>query len=67
MIAGFKLNDIGMGTMAAIESFDLERELTAVLAHKGAIGANLHSDYCRIAGRTVTEWLTGPGGHAANS
>ena len=61
MVAGFKLNDLGMGTMEAIASFDLDRELTAVLAAKGRIGAQLHSDYCRIAGRSVTEWLSDPG------
>jgi len=62
LVAGFKLNDLGMGTMGAIASFDLDRELTAVLTDKGRIGAQLHSDYCRIAGRSVTEWLTTPGG-----
>ena len=61
MIAGFKLNELGMGTMEAIASFDLDRELTAVLTDKGRIGAQLHSDYCRIAGRSVTEWLATPG------
>ena len=62
MVAGFKLNELGMGTMGAIASFDLESELTAVLAAKGNIGAELHSDYCRIAGRTVSDWLATPGG-----
>ena len=62
LMAGFKLNEVGMGTMEAIGSFDLEQELTAVLADKARIGAQLHSDYCRIAGRTVTEWLMLPGG-----
>ena len=62
LVSGFKLNDLGVGTMEAIASFDLDRELNAVLAAKASIGAELHSDYCRIAGRTVTEWLTTPGG-----
>ena len=62
MVTGFKLNEIGMGTMKAIASFDLDRELNAVLADKGRIGAQLHSDYCRVAGRTVAEWLATPGG-----
>ncbi len=62
MMTGYKLNDIGMGTVAAIEAFDLEHELLSVLADKGRIGAELHSDYCRIAGRTVTDWLSTPGG-----
>ena len=62
MVAGFKLNDLGLGTMQAIGSFDLDRELTAVLADKGRIGGPLHSDYCRIAGRSVADWLAEPGG-----
>jgi hypothetical protein len=35
MIAGFKLNELGMGTTEAIASFDLDRELTAVLTGQG--------------------------------
>lgn len=60
LLAGFKLNDVGMGTMEAIASFDLDRELHAVLADKARVGALLHSDDCRIAGRGVTEWLAHP-------
>ena len=59
--AGYNLNQLGIGTMAAIDAFDLDRELTAVLADKASIGADLHSDYCRIGGRTVSEWLGAPG------
>jgi hypothetical protein len=33
-----------------------------VLADKAAIGAQLHSDHCRIADRTVGEWLATPDG-----
>lgn len=62
MVVGFKLNDVGMGTTQAIASFELEGELTTILADKGRIGAHLHSDYCRIGGRSVREWLTTPGG-----
>ncbi|MBA3590497.1 MAG: iron-containing redox enzyme family protein [Methylibium sp.] len=58
--AGFKLNLLGMGTVDAIESFDLERELLGVLANKAMVGAPLHSDYCSVGGKTVTEWLSEP-------
>jgi hypothetical protein len=61
MLAGFKLNHLGLGAADVIASFDLERELTAVLADKAVVGAPLHSDYCRIAGRTVGDWLATPG------
>src|SRR5690606_20286407 len=31
------------------------------LAAKASVGAALHSDYCRVAGKTVTQWLSSPG------
>lgn len=65
LVNGFKLNDVGMGTMEAIASFDLEQELAAVLSKKALVGAQLHSDYCRIGGRTVADWLSVPGGMPA--
>ena len=55
--AGFRLNDLGVGTVEAIASFDLERETVAMLAAKSTVGKNMHSDYCRVAGRTVNDWL----------
>jgi hypothetical protein len=58
--AGFRLNDLGIGTVEAIASFDLERETVAMLASKAAVGKNMHSDYCRVAGRTVNDWLADP-------
>lgn len=65
MSTGFKLNDLGLGTLQAIASFDLEQELVKVLVDKARLGAELHSDYCRIGGRTVTDWLATPGGMPA--
>ncbi|MEO7057633.1 MAG: iron-containing redox enzyme family protein [Caldimonas sp.] len=59
---GFMLNDVGMGTAAAIDSFDLDHELESVLADKARIGAELHSGACRIGGRAVSDWLAEPGG-----
>ncbi len=60
MMNGYRLNELGVGTTDAIAAFDLERELVAVLTDRAGVGAQLHSDYCRIAGRTVTEWLSVP-------
>src|SRR5690606_18963575 len=50
----------GAGTTDIIASFDLEREVKNILATKARVGALLHSDYCRIAGRTVNDWLSNP-------
>ncbi len=57
---GYQLNLVGMGTQQAIESFDLEQELQRVIGEKASIGANLHSDYCRIGGRPLSDWLSAP-------
>jgi hypothetical protein len=43
-----------------IAEFDLDDELTGILAAKSMIGKNMHSDYCRIEGRTVNDWLSDP-------
>ena len=58
--AGYALNALGHGTTGVIESFDADRELVDMLARKAVQGADLHSDRCRIAGRTVNEWLSDP-------
>ncbi len=60
VINGYRLNLLGMGTTAAIAGFDLEQELIAILESKCSTGAQLHSDYCRVAGKTVNQWLSDP-------
>src|SRR5690554_2893105 len=57
---GYQLNALEVGTNDAIADFDLDQEFLDVLASK-AEGAQLHSDYCRVAGKTVNEWLSEPG------
>jgi hypothetical protein len=39
----------------------LRKELLSVFASKAAVGSQLHSDYCRVGGRTVNDWLSEPG------
>ncbi len=58
---GYKLNMLGAGTTSVIAGFDLEQELVAILAEKSLIGKQVHSDYCRVGGRTVNDWLSAPG------
>ncbi|SFV16439.1 iron-containing redox enzyme family protein [Pseudoduganella namucuonensis] len=60
MVAGMRLNELGAGTLSIIEGFDLDREVAAMLAEKSRHGRNMHSDYCRVGGRTVNEWLASP-------
>ncbi|MBB1600784.1 hypothetical protein A9977_12125 [Variovorax sp. UMC13] len=56
---GYRLNDLGLGTTAAIKAFDVDAEVLRIFTAKSAAGAGAHSDYCRIGGRTVNEWLGG--------
>jgi hypothetical protein len=58
---GYRLNELGASTNSVIAGFDLQDELVNILAHKSTVGKNMHSDYCRVAGRSVNEWLAVPG------
>lgn len=60
MLAGYRLNELGPGAEAIIASFDIEREAVRIFQHKSVFGRLVHSDYCRIAGRPVSEWLAQP-------
>ncbi|KAA0968825.1 iron-containing redox enzyme family protein [Pseudomonas sp. ANT_H12B] len=58
--AGYRLNDLGQGSRAIIESFDLYGEVLSMLERKSSFGQHLHSDYCRFEGKTVNQWLSMP-------
>lgn len=57
---GSKLADAGPGTTDVIAGFDIEREVLAVFERKAGAGSGAHSDYCRVAGRSINEWLSQP-------
>lgn len=57
---GYALNQLGVGSLDIIQSFDLKRALVRVLMEKSRVGKYLHADYCRVAGRTITDWLCDP-------
>jgi hypothetical protein len=59
--AGYRLSQLGVSAETIIRSFDLEQEMIAMLERKGRFGHNLHSDFCRVGGRTVNQWLSVPG------
>ncbi|RRV10552.1 iron-containing redox enzyme family protein [Pseudomonas sp. v388] len=61
MRTGYLLNELGTGTRAVISSFELEHEVVAMLERKRSFGQHMHSDYCRLDGLTVNEWLSEPG------
>ncbi|WP_263263329.1 iron-containing redox enzyme family protein [Pseudomonas sp. RIT-PI-S] len=60
--AGYQLNELGTGTQATIAAFDLDEELVAMFERKQTFAQHMHSDYCKIEGRTVNQWLAEPGG-----
>jgi hypothetical protein len=60
VLDGYRLNELGASTSSIIASFDLEAELVDIFRAKAVIGANMHSDYCRVGGRSVNDWLADP-------
>ena len=60
VIDGYRLNELGASTNSTIASFDLDAELTGIMAAKSVTGKNMHSDYCRVAGKSINDWLATP-------
>ncbi|KQQ36240.1 hypothetical protein ASF61_08645 [Duganella sp. Leaf126] len=60
MLDGYRLNDLGACTTSVIGEFDLEAELVQIMQAKSVVGQNMHSDYCRVAGRSINDWLAEP-------
>ncbi|HGM5578929.1 TPA: iron-containing redox enzyme family protein [Pseudomonas putida] len=58
---GYRLNDLGIDTPSLIASFDLQAELLGTLERKRLYGQCMHSDRCRLQGRTINQWLAEPG------
>ena len=60
--SGCKLSNAGVGTTEVIAGFDSQREVENILSRKRMSGQGAHSDYCRVAGRSINDWLAQPGG-----
>ncbi|MDD0843568.1 iron-containing redox enzyme family protein [Pseudomonas sp. Gutcm_11s] len=58
---GYRLNQLGLGSTRVIADFDLERELLAMLERKRQVAGTVHSDHCRLDGRTINQWLAESG------
>lgn len=58
---GYQLNALGASSTGVISSFNLDKELCRVLEDKAQIARHMHSDFCRIEGRTINEWLDSSG------
>jgi hypothetical protein len=57
---GCKLASAGIGTKDVIAGFDAEAEALRLLARKAVAGKGAHSDYCRVGGRSINDWLGQP-------
>ena len=55
---GSKLANAGIGTVEVINGFDIEVEVRRILIRKSTAGSGAHSDYCRVARRSVNDWLS---------
>ncbi len=58
--SGALLADAGASTTQVIAGFDIEAEMLRIFRAKAGAGAGVHSDYCRVAGRTINAWLAVP-------
>lgn len=56
--AGYKLSNAGTGTLEIIRKFDIEEEIVSIFKRKSRVGQGAHSDYCRVAGRHINDWLS---------
>jgi hypothetical protein len=59
---GAKLGCVGMGTNEAIAGFDPRAEVVRILTDKAPLGAGAHASHCRLAGRSINDWLREPAG-----
>ena len=55
---GFALNDLGLGATAIAQQFSMDTAMVDMLAAKSKYGRAAHADYCKVAGRTVNDWLS---------
>ncbi|WP_259755204.1 iron-containing redox enzyme family protein [Pseudomonas sp. GCEP-101] len=59
--AGYRLNDAGLSNRQLLDGFDLDAEVIAMLERKRPFAKQMHDDRARIGGRTVNQWMAGPG------
>ncbi|MGE9763295.1 iron-containing redox enzyme family protein [Pseudomonas sp. PDM20] len=59
--AGYRLNDAGLSNQQLLDGFDLGTEVVAMLERKRPFARQMHDDRARIGGRTVNQWMAGPG------
>ncbi|MES2205995.1 MAG: iron-containing redox enzyme family protein [Pseudomonadota bacterium] len=58
--SGYALNSLGTSIESIVDAFNIDEEMINVLAMQAEVGKNMHSDYCRIHGKTINQWLEEP-------
>lgn len=58
--AGAKLGNLGVGSLDVVRGFNIDNEVVRIFAHKAPAGNGAHSDFCKVAGRKVNDWLAHP-------
>ncbi len=58
--AGARLADAGVGTTQVIHGFDIGAEVLRIFQAKAPAGQGAHSNYCRVAGKSINDWLAVP-------
>jgi hypothetical protein len=60
VLDGYRLNELGACTTSITAAFYLDAALVEIFTAKAVVGRNMHSDYCRVAGRSINDWLGEP-------
>ena len=55
---GYQLNNLGVSTEQIIEKINIKQSLQELFVNKAVVGQFAHSNYCRLGGRTINEWLS---------
>lgn len=58
--ASARLNNLGVSTLDVIHGFDMAREVQSIFTRKCATGRGAHSDFCKVSGRSINDWLSDP-------
>ena len=54
---GYLLNELGKSSTQIIEQLDLDQAVQDMLTRKKLHAQGLHSDRCKLAGKTINQWL----------
>lgn len=59
---GYRLNELGISSTEVIQQLDLQQSLIEMLKRKLPHAQHMHSDHCKLAGKSINQWLCQPSG-----